>query len=104
LTARTVRFTRRARSQLRKLERYLANRFYRDRAADFVVRIAVACRALGQAPQRGISHDQVIPGLRSIGFEGTVEIFFRVLEDEVVIQAVYYRGKNPDLRDLTDLS
>jgi toxin ParE1/3/4 len=86
---------------LRNLESYLSNRFYPKPSAEFIDRIAEECQSLGSAPFRGLTHDRLLPGLRSIGFEGRVEILFKISPDEVVILGVYYRGQRPEPGDLT---
>lgn len=46
--------------------------------------------ALATLPKRGTSRDDLLPGLRTIGFERRVTIAFRVLQTEVEIVTIAY--------------
>jgi toxin ParE1/3/4 len=47
-------------------------------ANSYVDRIERACRALATFSERGTRYDDVVPGLRAIGFEGRATMLFRV--------------------------
>ena len=63
-------------------------------ASDYIDRIEKACMALSAFPKRGTSRDDILPGLRTIGFERRVTIAFRVLETHVEIVTIAYAGRN----------
>ncbi len=45
-------------------------------------------------PNRGTSHDDVLPGLRVVGFERRVTIAFIVTDEAVLIEGVFYGGQD----------
>jgi toxin ParE1/3/4 len=90
---RPVRFSVEARTQLAELEEYLADRFYPRNAERYVLRIAQACFSLGNAPHRGTSREDLGHGVRVVGFERRVSIYFRVKVDEIVIAGIFYGGE-----------
>ncbi|MCP3475500.1 type II toxin-antitoxin system RelE/ParE family toxin [Bradyrhizobium sp. CCGUVB1N3] len=53
-----------------------------------------ACMALTTFPKRGTRRDDILPGLRTIGFERRVTIAFRVLKTQVEIVTIGYAGRN----------
>lgn len=67
---------------------YIAERAGYRVAGGYIDRIEEACMAL--ATKRGTSRDDLLPGLRTIGFERRVTIAFRVLKTEVEIVTVAY--------------
>lgn len=78
--------------QLRKLQSYLARRFYPANAEKYIARVLKECASLGMSPHRCRALEEVRPGVRVIGFEGTAAIYFRFSEDKVTILGVRYRG------------
>ena len=50
--------------------------------------------ALATFPKRGRRRDDILPGLRTIGFERRVTIAFRVLKTQVEIVTIAYAGRN----------
>lgn len=50
--------------------------------------------ALEHFPERGTKRDDILKGLRTIGFERRVTIAFRVLKTRVEIVTVAYGGRN----------
>jgi len=89
-----------ARRQLRRLESYLAERFYPRNAERFINRLIDACEAIGPAPYLGTRRDDLLPGVRSTGFEHIVTIYFEVIHNELRILTITYRGKLPRKNDL----
>jgi toxin ParE1/3/4 len=87
-----VRFRPSARAELFRLYDYIAARSGRDRAGTYIDRIEAACLKLGHFPQRGTRHEELGPGLRTIGFECRVTILFRVTPETVEIVRVLYGG------------
>ena len=90
--------TRRAERQLDKLHGYIANRSSEDRADAYVGRIVSFCRGLAVSPRRGTKRDDLLAGLRTIGFERRATIAFTVEADLVVIEGIYYGGQDVDAR------
>jgi toxin ParE1/3/4 len=88
-------FSPEAAAQLECLEEYLASRFYPGNAARYVERIVAACRGLGLAPNRGIRRDDLGEGIRLLGFETRVAIYFRITDKQVVILGIHYGGQVP---------
>ena len=49
---------------------------------------------LATLPRRGTRRDDIVPGLRTIGFERRVTIAFRVLANVVEIVTIAYAGRD----------
>jgi toxin ParE1/3/4 len=84
---------RKAELQLQELEAYLAERFYPANAERYIVRLSDACRALALAPFQGTIRDDLAPGIRTTGFERRVTIYFKVVEERVLILGIFYGGR-----------
>ena len=65
-----------------------------QRAAGYVGRIIAACEGLATFPERGRRRDDILRGLRIIGFERRVTIAFTVEADAVVVEGVFYGGRD----------
>lgn len=89
-----VAFSAEAEMQLLEIETYLGERFYPANAERFIQRLAQACLSLGAAPHRGTKRDDLIPGLRTIGFERRVTIYFKLVEQQVIIVSILYGGRS----------
>jgi toxin ParE1/3/4 len=50
--------------------------------------------ALATFPERGTRRDELLPGLRTIGFERSATIAFRVLKSQVEIVTIAYGGRD----------
>lgn len=61
-------------------------------AGEYIDRIEAACLALADYPERGTKRDDILPGLRIVGFERRVTIAFRVLKTWVEIVTIAYAG------------
>jgi toxin ParE1/3/4 len=98
-----VEFSPSAETQLHHLEDYLAERFYPGNAERFVKRLVRACHRLALAPHRGKRLDQIRPGIRMVGFERRVSIYFKLEGEKVFILGLFFGGKLPhDLDELGD--
>lgn len=93
-----VLFTARAQRQLEHLYGYIATRSGENRADDYVDRIVGFCQGLSTFPQRGTARDDLLPGLRTIGFERRVTIAFLVTTDAVLIEGIFYGGQDLEAR------
>ena len=60
----------------------------------FIARIIDYCERLETFPRRGTARDDLLPGLRVIGFERNVTILFTVTDAMVIIEGVYYGGRD----------
>lgn len=72
------------------LEKQTSKRFarnYTDRLVEFCTRLDIASR-------RGSTRDDVLPGLRIIGFERRLTIAFAVHDDRVEILRVFRGGRD----------
>jgi toxin ParE1/3/4 len=83
-----------AEADLIGLYEYIAERSGHQIAGGYIDRIEEACMALATFPKRGRRRDDILPGLRTIGFERRITIAFRVLKSEVEIVTIAYAGRN----------
>jgi toxin ParE1/3/4 len=87
-------FTPRAIRQLEDLHDYLCDNAS-DRIADnYVGRIVAHCQKLSLFPNRGTRRDDILPGLRTIGFERRATLAFLVQTDLVLIEGVFHGGQD----------
>lgn len=89
-----VLFTASAERQLDRLHRYIAGRAGEGTADIYVDRIVTFCQGLSTFPLRGKARDDLLPGLRTIGFERRATIAFMVTTDAVLIEGVFYGGQD----------
>jgi toxin ParE1/3/4 len=87
-------FTLRAEEQLASLYDYIALRAGELTADVYTGRIIAACKGFSQFPLRGTRRNDILPGLRTIGFERRVTIAFMVLPDKVLIEGIFYGGQD----------
>lgn len=87
-------FTPRAERQLDALHEHISRRNGEKIADDYIGRIVAFCAKLEFFPLRGQSRDDLLRGLRTIGFEGRATIAFVVSQDLVLIEGVFYGGQN----------
>jgi len=79
---------------LDRLHRYIADRAGEGIADGYVDRIVTSCRGLSIFPLRGKARDDLLPGLRTIGFERRATIAFMVTTDVVLVEGVFYGGQD----------
>ena len=89
-----VLFTPLAERQLDSLHQYIAERASERTADGYVGRIVAFCQSLDTFPLRSAARDDLLPGLRTIGFERRATIAFMVTEDVVLIEGVFYGGQD----------
>jgi toxin ParE1/3/4 len=82
-----------ARKHIEELEEYLAERFYPGNVEKFIKRLTQACLSLAFAPHRGTRREDLRTGMRTIGFERRVTIYFKLMEDQVIIMGLLYGGR-----------
>ena len=63
----------------------------------YIERIDKNCMSLQTLPERGPRRDDLLPGLRVIGFERRVLIAFRVSSSSVAILRILYGGRSIEL-------
>ena len=76
----------------------------RVRSADgYVGRIVDFCNGLSTFPLRGTQRDDLLSGLRVTGFERRVTIAFIVTTEAVLIEGIFYGGRDfeAEFRDRT---
>ncbi len=87
-------FTPLAVRHLDSLHDYITTHASENRADDYVGRIVAFCKGLTTFPLRGTQRDDVLPGLRVTGFERRVAIAFVVTDDAVLIEGIFYGGRD----------
>lgn len=92
--ARKVYFRPEAEADLIGLYEYIAEASGTKIAAGYIDRIEAACMALADFPERGTRRDDLLPGLRTVGFERRATIAFRVLRTRVDIVTIAYGGRD----------
>jgi len=66
-----------------------------EKVADgYIGRIVSFCQKLEKFPLRGTARDDLLPGLRTIGFERRITIAFVVASDAVLIEGIFYGGQD----------
>ena len=89
-----VLFTASAERQLDSLHQYIADRAGEGTADGYMSRIVTFCQGLSTFPLRGTARDDLLPGLRTVGFERRATIAFMVTTDAVLIEGVFYGGQD----------
>ncbi len=87
-------FRRRAEARLTELYDYIARQSSPTIAIGYIRRIRTSCLALADFPERGTRRDDILPGLRTVGFERRVTIAFRVSKKRVEIVSIAYGGRD----------
>jgi toxin ParE1/3/4 len=87
-------FTPLADRHIGKLHNYIAKQSGDARADAFIDRIITYCDQFATFPLRGTPRDDLLAGLRTIGFERSVTIAFVVSPDTVVIEGIYCGGQD----------
>jgi len=94
MKARLVLFSPKAERQLQSLFRYISKSSSPRIAASYVNSIREHCDGLGLSPHRGEDMGDRKPGLRTVGFDRSATIAFRILPEVVLIAGIFYRGRN----------
>jgi toxin ParE1/3/4 len=85
-------FTPRAIRHLENLHDYLCDKASERTADIYVGRIVAGCQKLSLFPQRGTRRDDVLPGLRTIGFERRATIAFMIDGERVLVEGIFHGG------------
>jgi toxin ParE1/3/4 len=94
-------FTPLAERHIDELHEYITTHSSEERADGYIDRIIAFCNGLAEFPLRGKQRDHILRGLRVIGFGRRLNIAFVVLPDTVLIEGIFYGGRNyePILRE-----
>jgi toxin ParE1/3/4 len=92
----TVTFSPEARGQLLSLHDYIATKSASRVAVRFVDSIIAYCERLKHYPRRGTKRDDLLPGMRTVGFKRRATIAFLVDDETVTIIGVFYGGQDVD--------
>jgi toxin ParE1/3/4 len=87
-------FTPLAVRHLDRLHEYITTHASESRADDYVGRIVAFCKGLSTFPLRGTQRDDLLPGLRVTGFERRATIAFVVTDAAVLIEGIFYGGRD----------
>jgi toxin ParE1/3/4 len=83
-----------ARDDIKAIYDYISRKVGRRIASGYIDRIQKECMALQDFPERGMVRDDLLPGIRIVGFERRVAIAFVVEGDTVRILRIFYGGQN----------
>ena len=89
-----VAFTPRALRHLDAIFDYIAEHGDPVVARNYVRRLEEACRSLGHLPKRGVSRDELRPGLRILPFKRSATIVFSIEKAGVIIHGVFKAGQD----------
>jgi toxin ParE1/3/4 len=87
-------FTPAAERQLQTLYDYVVLHSSESVADAYIGRIEQYCSRLADFPQRGTMRDEILPGLRTVGFERRTTVAFMVTGDKVLIEGIFYGGQD----------
>jgi toxin ParE1/3/4 len=87
-------FTPLAERQIDTLHEYITAHSNEDRADSYIGRIVAYCQNLTTFPLRGTQRDDLLAGLRVTGFEHRVTVAFVVTADAVLIEGIFYGGRD----------
>ena len=73
---------------------FIADAASAERAYSYTERIRKYCLAFDLFPERGNRRDDLRPGLRTVGFERRVTIAFHIAPGIVVIDRIFYAGRD----------
>lgn len=94
MKTRSIGYARAAIEDLLKIETWIAEKAGVRVADGYIDRIQLHCQSLELASERGAARDDLLPGLRNLGFEKRATIVFRVLPDHVEILRISYGGQD----------
>ncbi|UVK44349.1 type II toxin-antitoxin system RelE/ParE family toxin [Mesorhizobium sp. AR07] len=93
----TVKFHPAAERDLDELLTHLAQAAGATVANRFVDRIVDYCLGFSTFPERGMRHDDLAPGLRTVGWRRRATIAFTVRQDTVAILRILHAGRTLEL-------
>ncbi|KAA5599179.1 type II toxin-antitoxin system RelE/ParE family toxin [Blastochloris sulfoviridis] len=84
-----------AERDLDDLYEYIADRSGIANATNFTDRLRAYCLSFDTFPHRGTKRDDLMPGLRTVGWHRRATIAFLVEPGRVLILRVLFRGRDP---------
>ena len=87
-------FSPEARDDLLKLYLFIAERSGEDRALAYLARLEEYCLGFGDFPERGTARDDLLAGLRIVGFERSVTLAFHLSQGQVTFDRILYGGRD----------
>ena len=87
-------FTPLAERHIDQLHEYITEHASEERADGYISRIVDYCNGFQTFPERGTKRDDLLPGLRITGFERRVTIAFVVMAEVVLIEGIFYGGRD----------
>lgn len=87
-------FTALAERQITSLHAYIAEKAGEATADRYIERIVSFCQKLTIFPARGTRRDDLLPGLRTVGFERRITIALSVQTEITLIEGVFYGGQD----------
>ncbi|MFD2058690.1 type II toxin-antitoxin system RelE/ParE family toxin [Mesorhizobium calcicola] len=93
----TVKFHPAAEQDLDELLTHLAQETGATVANRFVDRIVDYCLGFSTFPERGMHHDNLAKGLRTVDWRRRATIAFTVREDSVTVLRILYAGRTLEL-------
>jgi toxin ParE1/3/4 len=87
-------FTPQAERHIDRLHEYISAKASEPRADAYIARILAFCNGLATFPMRGQKRDDLLPGLRTVGFERRVTVAFVVTAKAVLIEGIFYGGRD----------
>ncbi|RUX20996.1 type II toxin-antitoxin system RelE/ParE family toxin [Mesorhizobium sp. M2A.F.Ca.ET.042.01.1.1] len=94
-----VRFHAAAERDIAELLNQLAPKAGVETALRFVGRLIDYCLDFATFPERGMRHDEIAPGLRTVGWRRRATIAFEIVDDKVIILRILYAGRTLELAD-----
>ena len=92
-----VRYQDSASEDLQDIYLYLVSRGVSvSSARAYVMRIRESCSRIGDAAEGGRRRNDLAPGLRTWAFERRAVITYRIEEDVVIVENVFYGGRDID--------
>ena len=92
-----IRVTPDAETDLEGIRAYIGEKASTVVAEGYLSRMLAFIGRLEHFPERGSLRNDIMPGLRIMGFERRVAIAFRVEGDEVIVMRVLYGGRQLDI-------
>jgi len=89
-------FSPEAEDDLVQLYLYIAAHSGEATALNYVARIEAYCLSFTDFPERGLNRDDLLPGLRVVGFERRVSIAFHIDPARVTFDRILYGGQDLD--------
>jgi toxin ParE1/3/4 len=94
MRTRAVAFSEAAQWDLFDLELWLEHEAGKTTARRYIDRLTAYCMKLDLASERGARRDDLLPGLRIVGFERRITVAFVVVAEQVEIVRIFRAGRD----------